>query len=588
MEAKAKSFTFLSNEGKVVIPFFQRSYVWDETNWQDLFDDLLNLHKNHFLGSVILKQSPPVSGEPKEVVVIDGQQRLTTLSILIKSIYDTFSNEIKQNTIASIRNYLFYKKYTSDSKYLIRVQHSQIDSEAFQSVVNFGIDSDAPIISEDKTKSKIIKCYWFFIQELNKKSEKDRIRLFNSLLDPENKILVVIDLTKDDDEQSIFDTINSAGVRLTSADIIKNAIFQKLKILLSDQQDEVIGYYKNNWEKYFLNDEETIQYWNTQRATGRFMRDNIEILLHSIAVIKGYYSPESNTLSELSKIYKDHIETLDAKSLISLILEISGYAQIYRDHLISFDSKTILTFSNSTQRLFHILDVLQISTFHPFILYVLKNNKDHSDIDQCLLSLEKFIIRRMIAGNETKSYNKLTKEFIDDPDCIAAKYEDREKIVKGIQNISNKNAALILFWIELARRNQNKKYDTSDLQYNYTLEHIMPQKWEEYWSNIPAKKNIDGNLMTPEQAKTDRNLKLYWLGNMTLLKSSLNSSLRNYEFSVKMVGQGKKKGIKDYASLSITNDDIVLPFNNGDHVWDESKIESRTSSLLVEIENIWG
>ena len=114
MDAKAKSFTFLNNEGRVRIPFFQRSYVWSNENWEDLLRDLLDETRNHFLGSHILKQQLPMTGEPKEVQVIDGQQRLTTLSILVKALYDTFPEDLRANCEGSIRNHLFYKILRND------------------------------------------------------------------------------------------------------------------------------------------------------------------------------------------------------------------------------------------------------------------------------------------------------------------------------------------------------------------------------------------------------------------------------------------------------------------------------------------
>jgi len=120
MEAKAKSFTFLSNEGMVCVPFFQRGYVWEKDNWEDLLTDLLNSTKSHFLGSLILKQQRKPTGESNEVVIIDGQQRLTTLSILVKALYDTFPVDLQKNCEITIRNHLFYKKYQTDSDYLIK------------------------------------------------------------------------------------------------------------------------------------------------------------------------------------------------------------------------------------------------------------------------------------------------------------------------------------------------------------------------------------------------------------------------------------------------------------------------------------
>ena len=116
----------------------------------------------------------------------------------------------------------------------------------------------------------------------------------------------------------------------------------------------------------------------------------------------------------------------------------------------------------------------------------------------------------------------------------------------------------------------------------------MPQKWEEYWKGMHKKKNTDGSDMSDEEAKRDRYNKIYWIGNMTLLTTSLNSSLRNYVFEKKVNGEGLKKGMKAYAALSITKDDIVSKFENGETVWDENKIIGRTSSLKQEIEQIWG
>ena len=120
MEAHAKSLAFIGNEGRIRIPFFQRGYVWEDKNWEDLISELLNFKRNHFLGSLILKQQKPVSGEPKEVLVIDGQQRLTTLSILLKAIHDLFSEELQEVTKTTIKTYLFFKKNQTDKNYILK------------------------------------------------------------------------------------------------------------------------------------------------------------------------------------------------------------------------------------------------------------------------------------------------------------------------------------------------------------------------------------------------------------------------------------------------------------------------------------
>ena len=319
------------------------------------------------------------------------------------------------------------------------------------------------------------------------------------------------------------------------------------------------------------------------------MRDNIEILLHSIAVIKGFYDPDTHTLSDLSKLYKKQIGQFSSQDhLNSFINDIKEYAQIYKEQILTFDNSTLFSFNDRSLRLFHILEVLQISTFHPFILFVFKNNAHEAA--RLLSALETFVIKRMISNQETKSYNKLCKEFIQNSSSIASRTNETtdEQIANGLRAISNKNASLLLFWVELFRRNNDKKHDLKELKYNYSLEHVMPQKWEEYWHDMPEKKNLDGTVMMTEDSKKDRYNKIYWIGNMTLLTSSLNSSLRNFVFEKKVSGDGRKKGMKAYAALSITQDDIVWRFERGDVLWDEHRIAERTKSLSQEIERIWG
>lgn len=160
-------------------------------------------------------------------------------------------------------------------------------------------------------------------------------------------------------------------------------------------------------------------------------------------------------------------------------------------------------------------------------------------------------------------------------------------MTSSLSFIYNKNAALLLFWIELYRRNRDQKHDTTELKFNYSLEHVMPQKWEEYWSNVDVIDELGQVYTDKVAAKIYRNRMIYSIGNMTLLKSALNTSLRNYEFSKKIEGDGNKKGIKHYADLWITRNDIVEPFIGGDKIWNESKIAQRTKELAEDILKIW-
>jgi len=590
MKAEEKALRFLTMEGKVKIPFFQRTYVWDEDNWEDLIEEFLDEEKtNNFLGAIILKQLPPISGRAKELEVIDGQQRLTTISILLRALYDSFSEDIKQNVRDTIFQILFFKKdYTSPDYDEIRIEHSLVDSESYKKVIKESETIDLSQINE--RSHRILRCYKFFKEIFENMSEEEKKKLLNKIFDSNNKMLVVIDLEERDDEQSIFDTLNTAGVRLTSAEIVKNALFKRL-IELSGRS-EAIKTYRETWEKVFSKDEDTLVYWEKELTTGRLKRQNIEILLHSVAVIEGFYDPDKHTLSDLSKLYKKKIEefktTEEIKNFIAKIIE---YAKIYEENIYDFDKSDLFSFSNDLddikKRLLHILSILDISTFHPFILYIIKS-KNEAEQKEYLRALENFVICNAVAQKvPIKNYNKLVKQFIKDPTNLKKEVEEitKEDIEIGLKKVPNKLASLILFWIELYRRHKEKRSDILELKYTYSLEHIMPAKWREYW-NFDRVPHPNSNLSGIDKEK-DREEKVYWLGNMTLLRSRLNTSLRNYDFERKINGEGRKKGIRHYADLLITKD-IIEKFDEGDKTWNEGKVENRTKELMNIFLEIWG
>ena len=229
MEANGQPLRFLCDEEILEIPFFQRAYVWNDENWKDLLDDLFTNSESHFLGSIILKRTKHKTGLADKSIVIDGQQRLTTLSILIKALYDSIQNK-KSKLISDATEALFYTLRSSGSDYMISINHSHNDRKQFEEVIGYVKDGEiqSPIlkkldlIEKDDPKFLIKRCYKYFFTELQQKTQDEIIGLWDNLFDKNNKILVVIDLDDNDQEQKIFDTINSSGVRLTSTDIIKH------------------------------------------------------------------------------------------------------------------------------------------------------------------------------------------------------------------------------------------------------------------------------------------------------------------------------------------------------------------------------
>ena len=616
MKAYGNSFSIIRNNYLYEIPFFQRRYVWEEENWKELLESLSDPNDCPFLGSIILKKNKDVSGD-LFWTVIDGQQRLTTLSILMRACYDELAtiqnserfhsedededpwgDEVRIPFLDTTR----IKDANGDKH--TKIRHSRIDHIDFEKVMS-GFFKDTYDDETINHSSKIIRCYCFFRQSLKSMGMETVLVIWNYLTkkveeyDEYGKYLVIIELGNKENEQAIFDTINTAGVRLTCSDTIKNSIFQCYIDLLrkagrSDDSSikKATDLYDLQWDSVFSSSQESIAYWNRSRQVGRLYRDNIEILLHCIAVIKGFFDPAEKKMSDLPQCYKDYISDLSCPELEAFIKEINTYAKLYQDNFEEIDSEALYCYDTEQylSRIMHIVDVLEISTFLPYILYLLfeKEQNPQTDVKERFLALERYLILHAICGETTKNYNKECLQLIKGTsiDTLLAGCENinSDRYEYGLRHMnSNKLATLLLFWVELYKRSVSNA-DLKKLSYAFTLEHIMPQKWEQYWSiqTLPVyteNGELEGN---EEVAKRIRSDAIYQIGNMTLLTGKLNTSLRNYDFTRKVNGEGRKKGMKELADCMITREIIELP------AWKESAIIDRTVALSSIISQIWG
>ncbi|WP_300673996.1 MULTISPECIES: DUF262 domain-containing protein [Helicobacter] len=579
MKAVENNFGFMEQESLIEIPFFQRAYVWEEDQWKQLFEDLKDSYENkreHFLGSIVLKQLPTNAGEGTKRSLIDGQQRLTTFSILVKCLYDSLDNDDKRDNI----KYLF-KKPTKEKN--PKIQHSKIDKNSFNKILqadNFdtlqNIEKYETGKDKGKIKDKIIRCYEYFTKQIKEVEYHKDKEFLEFILN--SKLWVTINLDTNEDEQKIFDSINTAGLKLTATDIIKNALFAKAMELNTDYEK----LYKEYWDNLF-EAKENKEFWEEEIATGRLKRVQSEIFLHAFAIIGGFFDVEKDTLENLSDIYKQKTRDFSAQQLESFLKKIKEYALIYQNFpYITKD--TPLCFENDEQRLFHILKITDTNTIMPLILALKFNLKNESEsLKNCLRLLEVFILTRWLCYKSTKDYNKLfanmTKklnktnplEFLkNNLKDIPKKYEIEDCLISKDDYLANKKAALILFWIELYRRHKNKKVqDSIELSYKWTLEHLMPQSWEENWKSIAKDELHAENL-------------IYQIGNMTLLKNSLNSTIKNASWKTKLEGDGSRKNcIKSCADLLITRELCDKT------IWNEDAIRDRTQKLTHEFLTIW-
>lgn len=600
MKAEAQGLSYLKRDRRYDVPFFQRSYVWDKDNWEEFYDSLIEgivSNKAAFLGSVIIKDTETKEWDKSIFNIIDGQQRLTTISLFIKAFIDEKIKESDRFYQDYLSTLFIYESHSSDKKQL-KIHHSKLDKQEFEKCINSVYTNTYLSVNNDE---KIFQCYKYFRQRLSRLTTEETIgKLKELILNSENelyKIFVLIEIDAKENEQKIFDTVNASGVKLTSADIIKNAIFDKI-MQKSKKYELVIDFYSKTWEKTFLTDNNTVKYWERETVSGRIKRERLEVLLHSVAVIKQIYDPQRHKIEDLPEQYKNYIADKSSIELEKLVEDICSFAELYREKFIELDDDPGHLFSLD-QRIdvFHkMLDMFDTSTFDPYILnlYYKNKNKEITDLEllDSFLKLEKYIARTLICGSENKkNFNKNNSDLIHSKDPVIDSLLTRSDIsdyafkdsLKKITN--NKYARIILYMIELKRLQEGIGMAAANsLQFIFSLEHVMPQSYKSKWSieAVPlVRKDANGDDLTLEQLNEYRTKSIYEIGNMTLLKQKLNSVVSNESFDVKKNGNGRVKGINSFSQLSICTE------ITNKTIWNEDEIENRTNKLTTEILAFW-
>lgn len=567
MEAGKRSISDVFNGNRVLeIPFFQRSYVWDEDQWERLLDDMQTislLNKPYFLGSIILKQQP--TGTEKTAgdirTIVDGQQRLTTLNLFFKVLCLKLDKNDSFNRI--------FRLISDD----IALKHNHNDIDDFNRVLN--LNDLEPLDGN----SHIIKAYEFFRRELNTETVH-----FNIVLS--QITFVVIDLALEEDEQQIFDTINSLGVRLTTAELLKNYFFGR----------NDIHTYIVNWRDVFEKDDETKNFWDKEVTAGRVKRSNIDLFFYSFLQIKlqdknlKVRAEDKKNLSKVEGLFDSYKEFISKYSIdkTELIHEIKRYALVYMKNLDVTVVQRELTQEYGVERINTIVFGLENTTVIPYILYVLLNVHDLGEQQKIFMYLESYLMRRLVVHATGKNYNQLFSEQLISNQCLTQSelqelIEEKsdkvnfmpsdEELKKGFSSalLTNKHSLGILYMIESFIRNR-VIHSTALLGLDkYSLEHIMPKKWENHWGSVES-----------EEKRVERNRKLMTLGNLTMLTSSLNTSIRDADWLTKKQGKKDKKGLLTYAA-GLDTFSGYLDVSD----WNESVIDDRADFLFEHAKQVW-
>ena len=539
MEATKQQIASIFNGHRVLeVPFYQRSYVWKIEQWQRFLEDMefiTHCNQDYFLGSVILKQQMTDMGESNDHrTIIDGQQRFTTLALFAKSLC------LKTNDIDTFNQHFTVRNKKKGTKSLALI-HSLNDRTDFEKIL--ALEEDVPI---EDAHSNILNCYNFFQENIN----VDKLDIDTLMA---HIVFIAIELQQQDDEQVIF------------------------------HREE----YEQFWMPIFEKDRDVINYWDSTVSAGRMRRSNIDAFFAAYLNIK-IHDPKIGVDAEHKAIYrradsifsnyKDLINTyrLDKKDLLWEIME---YAEIYKSNINPDIDSVELPGKPCVERINFLISVMDNSTMLPYVLYVLRNVRSASERNLIFGYLESYIVRRQLCKSENNSYSDLfsenlvgnqiltleaLKDYIENKGEIQAlSLPNDDRIRESLLDTDhpNKRGLAILFLMETrlrsGRPHATKLYPFEE----YSLEHLMPKKYEKNWPLI------DGY---DEDA---RKFLINTLGNMAILPQRLNSSISNAKWKVKK--EGNKKDLVTLKNVIKKKD------------WNETTIIERAEWLAEVAVRIW-
>ncbi len=602
MDGHARELMWISESGKVEVPFFQRPYVWDEENFDGLVESFLDSPGNTmpFFGSIIFKelQKDGQNFDPKQYLVIDGQQRITTFNILIRALLDI--NEMSSLGLSptlelKLRGFIYNIELDDEYNeiYSLKLQPSSADKKRFEALMN--PEADRSKINEALIDAPLDNAYKYFYDYFSDEANKALTKSICLKLVNPSKSLIFIILDQKDDEQKIFDSVNSMGKALSNSDIIKNYLYQKMKEMAGadpTKNDAVMKHYYANWDAVFYKDDSVKTFWYTQFTVGRFLTDYLENYLKDFAIVKGIYTAKKTTgVYGLCKAYKEYIDLLcnnpdPLKTIMAFASEIKDYAEVYYDYKNGYRNLDRFVWSDYKNRLLLILDRLDTSTFNPYILKLLK--EDPADLEGKFFNLERFLLTRFIYDGTTKNYNQCCEGLLnaaDDTqyfkDYMSESPVDNDSYKVKFRKLTNGQGLLFMFLLEMLKRNgEEDKYSDLLKIGTYTLEHVMPQKWakDSTWLSLDSY-DEDGNKIDKNDTALfveNRDRAVKSLGNFALLTSKLNTSISNADFNTKVNGRvgksgAKREGMKKYASALFYTKAIIDLCDSG-KVWDEKQI----------------
>lgn len=545
---KGNIYKLLNGDKQYLIPVYQRLYSWEQAQCSRLWLDIVAMQKEnkegHFLGSIVCIAEKTSPTGVQKYMVIDGQQRLTTLTLILIALRDSVSadSEIKPEKLNL--SFLMNQFETGDEKYKLLL--TEEDKDILISLVE-----KKPIL--EGTQSKLLNAYKYFKDQIANQ-EIDPHLLFEAT----GKLqIVIITLEREhDDPQAIFESLNSTGKELSQSDLIRNYV------LMGMDKDTQKRLYDNLWRSF----EQLFGHINQDYLMDNFFRDYLTMNMHRIPKIGNVYDE--------FKAWKLNCKFSNNEDLCN---DLYAFAKIYTD--IEFAKNT----DHQLAALFKEIKALNMSVANPFLMMVIRDYQTgvlapYESLIEIIKLCISYVFRRSICEIPTNSLNKTfatleneikktdylnsVKAFFINKDDYKEFPTDKKFgeafVSKEIYKTRNRNYIL--------DRLENYDNKSPVIIENLTIEHIMPQN-----DNLCDEWKVD----LGEDWKRVHDTYIHTIGNLTL--TGYNSEMSDKSFMEKM---NMKGGFKQTAVR--LNQYVVLQ-----DTWNEKKIKERASILLKKALEIW-
>lgn len=590
---------------RYTVPLFQRPYVWNkEEQWQPLWEDVCALadrvlsppsHKpvaGHFLGTVVLEQIKTSAIAMPQRQVIDGQQRLTTLQILLKAAGHALSvvaASAPEEAAASIEraagqtSQLVRNQFAQHAEEAYKVWPTNDDRAAFVAVMDSSVESGV-----HGQATRMADAYRFFreatLEWLQRDDVGKRALAFAAALNDHLR-LIVLDLDDNDEPQAIFETLNAHGTPLLPADLMKNWLLWQA----GKQELDSNALYQDHWSEF----DRDHAYWRKEKGTGHAARPRVDTFLQNWLTVA---TADSIAVKHLYDRFLAHanqrsLAAPDQKlDVAELMAEIAEYARYYR--LID-EPQEKGSLGNTLRR----LNRLDFVVFRPVLMALLGRAGDNTnDAARGAQALESFLLRRIVCEEQTRGYGMLALELVRTIKDIPVGSPATPALISALESspggwpddarfkhkwctnrfygwFRRDRVAMILqaleehYQADLGKSEPIRHFDYARLQ----IEHVMPQSWAANW---PLPEGMD---------PFEREVLIQNIGNLTFVSEKLNPSLSNSAWFVEGSVNCKSAQLAKHSDVRLTK--YLLEQNP--KAWTEDAIRSRAALLFEEARQLW-